>query len=282
MSKAENKSFKHFLITVVMRAYMQDVKVPTNLERLSYFLLAEPAVLTGLFVRGPGAFTTKYRRFLESLTFPSVDKTWQYLDSCSQTHSHPDCHVALKNEHLITLSKIAKLYSKMYLLQWLFNAVWRYAMPRPGKKVKKIDSGIGLSEGDDIKPKSVSVSQQFYKDLKHYLNQVGHSTLFLYLNMTITRIAICTFVRSLDPDDKASKYPLQLYLASMSGAAAIVFETGSRVAMINRMMLTYLIGDLIPGRVAPEHLAVVLLPLMLQGKLTPWVLFSSGISAAMM
>ncbi|KXS10338.1 hypothetical protein M427DRAFT_74309 [Gonapodya prolifera JEL478] len=141
--------------------------------------------------------------------------------------------------------------------------------------------GRGHDDVPNHHPTRRTVAGVLAKEVKEFTEGWGRSTLFLWTNMMIHRILLCTLQQRVGP---AYKHKVLYYLLSICGATAIVLERHSRVSIINRMLATFVIGELLPGTTWPAVLpyATALVPLAVAGRLTAWVVLSGFLSALMM
>ncbi|KXS15632.1 hypothetical protein M427DRAFT_56700, partial [Gonapodya prolifera JEL478] len=373
------RSFKYLVILTVLRGSINK-RLPTWVEHAAYFTLLEPAMLTMMHTYRHKYFTDKYRSFLERNAYPSFEKGYDVVRSCTQTHPHiPGCVESFKVEAPVALRKIASLYFKFYLLQYVLSLIYNIVQAarkrgsftalfgpgapratslldlrrvdstiemkaqrdvdgqsngsqgatsgkgknlhrRPGvlamtsKGEEKDDServlpgiatsatdgpeaeidsstdvdaseaegrkGNGKRHEDSVKHTRRTMAAVLAKEVKEFTEGWGRSTLFLWTNMMIHRTLLCTLQQRVGP---AYKHKLLYYLLSICGATAIVLERHSRVSIINRMLATFVIGELLPGTTWPSVLpyATALVPLAISGRLTTWVVLSGLLSALM-
>ncbi|KAJ3344341.1 Guanine nucleotide-binding-like protein 1 [Gonapodya sp. JEL0774] len=97
------------------------------------------------------------------------------------------------------------------------------------------------------------VVETVVQDIQVMAHSWVHSTTYFWVNLEGHRIGMCYVLRTFGP---LPSHPVMYYLSSMFGGWAIIFEHDHRVKSINRMILAYLLCEILPD-VGPITRAVV-------------------------
>ncbi|KAJ3342004.1 hypothetical protein HDU93_003526 [Gonapodya sp. JEL0774] len=134
-------------------------------------------------------------------------------------------------------------------------------------------------------PLYVFVIRVILRDIKDFIEGWFRSTLFLSTNMFLHRLGQCYLLRT--TGEPLYKHRLAYYLLSVAGATPIVFERDFRVRLINRMLLTFILGEIFPPStntydIMIPALVATIAPLAYVGKLSVASLAGAAFSAYQM
>ncbi|KXS11259.1 hypothetical protein M427DRAFT_60828 [Gonapodya prolifera JEL478] len=141
------------------------------------------------------------------------------------------------------------------------------------------------NQGKHKDPLYVFVIRILLRDLKDFVEGWFRSTAFLSTNMFLHRLGQCYLLRS--TGEPLYKHRVAYYLLSALGATPIVFERDFRVRLINRMLFTFILGEIFPPSLNTYDsmlplLGATMLPLGLSGKLNMIALAGAAFSAYQM
>lgn len=171
--------------------------IPNKYSNLLYILVISPLVICNGFYN-TGIITTKYWKFLRSMSYPYTGGKIIYNGNCSVYHNNKECsNTLLKNDYLYTLHKISSMYFKYYLVHGAYILLL----------------------------KKIPVTKVLIQEFQNWFR----SSAFLFLQNVLQRFLMCKI-----PNISI----IHLYLITCFSSNCIIFENLNRVKQINIMMLS--------------------------------------------
>lgn len=185
--------------------------ISTDRAKYYYILLLSPILLTLALLQN-NSISWKYRKFLINFTYPKNEYTKLDTFKKCRDKAHPndtDCRTSFKNDLFQTISKILKMYLRLYTVHGIIFYIVNNRYQR--------------------KQHMTTIAR------KELINTM-RSSIFLTGQTILQRGTLCL----LSSHDK-SITPWKLYIGSVLGSVSICVERPARAQQLNNLILSHII-----------------------------------------